>query len=87
MNNEIKEKDIIQRSIECLSNAKLNDTTYEISRDIVLDYITNLQKANKTLLQKSYSDDVIITKAIDWVKKNMYYFPRPDELLNILKGA
>ena len=25
-------------------------------------------------------------KAIEWVKKNMYYFPRPYELLNILNG-
>lgn len=28
-----------------------------------------------------------IDKAIEWVKKNMYYFPRPDELLNILQGS
>jgi chromosome segregation ATPase len=39
MNNNI-----IKDSIECLANAKLNDTTYEVARDIVLDYITNLQE-------------------------------------------
>lgn len=49
MSDEIKEKDIIQKSIECLSNAKLNDTTYEVARDIVLDYITNLQEENERL--------------------------------------
>ena len=27
----------------------------------------------------------VINKAIEWVEKNRYYFPAPDELLNILK--
>lgn len=36
-------------------------------------------KRNKELQEKT-------DKAIEWVKKNMYYFPRPDELLNILQG-
>ena len=35
-------KDIIQKSIKCLAKAKL-ETTYEVARNIVLDYITNLQ--------------------------------------------
>lgn len=27
----------------------------------------------------------VIDKAIEWVEKNRYYFPAPDELLDILK--
>ena len=29
----------------------------------------------------------IIEEAIKWVKENQYYFPRPDELLKILRGS
>lgn len=37
-------EEIIQKSIKCLANSKLNETTYEVARDIVLEYLINLQQ-------------------------------------------
>ena len=37
-------KDIIEDSLICLANAKLNDTSYEVARDIALDYIIDLKE-------------------------------------------
>jgi hypothetical protein len=45
---------------------------------LLLDYIANLEQQVKK--QKE-----VIDKAIEWVEKNRYYFPTPDELLDILK--
>lgn len=55
-----------------------------------------LQKINKEIEQLKENNQNMqiemarcwqkIDKATEWVKKNMYYFPRPDELLNILQG-
>lgn len=74
-------KDIIKDSLICLANAKLNDTTYEIARDIVLDYINELQEENRTLKElnvcvgcnnnpdyKSRND-----KAIDYITTEQLY--------------
>lgn len=41
-------------------------------------YIEHLEQQCKK--QKEVND-----KAIEWVEKNRYYFPAPDELLDILK--
>lgn len=65
MKDEIKEKDILQKSIECLTNAKLNNTTYEVARDIVLDYITNLQQKIEKLENDKRSMLVQLYKAND----------------------
>lgn len=40
--------------------------------------VEELQQENKQLKE-------VINKAIEWVEKNRYYFPTPDELLDILK--
>ena len=37
------------------------------------------------LEQQCKKQKEIIDKAIEWVEKNRYYFPAPDELLDILK--
>lgn len=51
-----------------------------------------LTKANALLVIKCASleqqvkkQKEVIDKAIEWVEKNRYYFPTPDELLDILK--
>ena len=87
---------IFKDTLDYITNLQEKVNQYENPDDMTLFYmwldekakdkIKKLQEENKELLKKSYSDDVIITKATEWVKKNMYYFPRPDELLNILNG-
>lgn len=37
------------------------------------------------LYKKVKKQKEVIDKALKWVEKNRYYFPAPDELLNILK--
>lgn len=51
-----------------------------------------LTKANAILVikcanleQQCKKQKEVIDKAIEWVEKNRYYFPAPDELLDILK--
>lgn len=39
----------------------------------------------ETLEQQVEKQEKVIDKAIEWVEKNRYYFPAPDELLDILK--
>ena len=89
--------ELMKNDVEPLNNPKCEGLElYYNGKEIkaVLDYITNLQKENKKLLKKSYSDDVRITKAIEYIKtyKNDYepyvlsdYNIR--ELLNILQGS
>lgn len=43
-----------------------------------VDYVSDLEQQVKK--QKE-----AINKAIEWVEKNRYYFPSPNELLDILK--
>lgn len=47
--------------------------------------IERLKEENKKLLQKSYSDDVRITKATKYIKTH-YLKPNEPELENILQG-
>ena len=61
----------------------MNGFTYE-------DY--KVAEATKELKKELENKDKEITrlnnirlKAIEWVKKNKYYFPSPDELINILE--
>ena len=80
MSDEIKE--ILEILGEC------NNSKYEYFGEyislyqlgLLLDYIYNLQEEKEDYKSRC-------EKAIEWVKKNMYYFPRPDELLNILTGG
>lgn len=78
MNNEIKE--YLDKSNYKFKEIDENGNEIEISLSEMLenlldtnkrlsDCITNLQEENKKLLQKSYSDDVIITKAIPMLKE------------------
>lgn len=46
------EEDIIKKSIKCLANAKLNETTYEVARNVTLEYLEQLEKENKELNKK-----------------------------------
>ena len=89
MNNEIKEINIKMPG-QILDYVDTKEHLLEL-----FNYITNLQEENEHLdkvncqLRKKINNDIYkqrIDKAIEWVKKNMYYFPRPDELLNILRG-
>lgn len=45
----------------------------------------DLQRQIQILKNKNKKQTEVINKAIDWVEKNRYYFPAPDELLDILK--
>lgn len=36
--------DLEKKSIECLKNMSIEETTYQVARNVVLDYITNLQE-------------------------------------------
>ena len=41
--------DLEKKSIECLKNMPIEETTYQVARNVVLDYITNLQEENEKL--------------------------------------
>lgn len=41
--------DLEKKSIECLKNMPIEETTYQVSRNVILDYITNLQNENEDL--------------------------------------
>ena len=45
----------------------------------------DLQRQIQILKNKNKKQTEVIDKAIEWVEKNRYYFPAPDELLDILK--
>ena len=64
-------KDIIQKSIECLAKAKL-ETTYEVARNIVLDYITNLQT-----IEQQYS--AILSENAE-LENKLNQYENPDDL-------
>ena len=49
------------------------------------DYIHQLEKENREKDKEIDRLQNMRLKAIEWVKKNKYYFPRPDELINILE--
>lgn len=44
----------------------------------IVKYIEDLE-------QQVEKQEEVIDKAMEWVEKNRYYFPAPDELLDILK--
>ena len=83
-------KDIIEDSLICLANAKLNDTSYEVARDIALDYIIELKEENERL-------NIAINKAIEiYENRNSIRFKKQrfmedkdtgDLMYDILKGA
>ena len=52
-------KDIVKDSIKCLSNAKLNDTTYEIARDIVIEQLNKYKE--------------VLDKIKEYIKENACY--------------
>ena len=69
-------KDIIEDSLICLANAKLNDTSYEVARDIALDYIIDLQeRIDKAMEYLKYGVEPEETE--DYIYEN---------LIKILKG-
>jgi len=77
--------DIVEKSIECLANAKLNDTTYEVARDIVLDEIEKLNRQYKMLEELNnvnYISFVEANKVINelekWLKEYIDLFEEPD---------
>lgn len=78
-------KDIIQDSLICLANAKLNDTSYEVARDIALDYIIDLQeRINKAI---EYIENVKTLNEEDrYTTMKWEYGILFPKLLNILKG-
>lgn len=45
----------------------------------------DLQRQIQILKNKNKKQTEVIDKAMEWVEKNRYYFPAPDELLDILK--
>lgn len=51
----------------------------------LLDELDSADNCVKRLYLKNKKQKEVIDKAIEWVEKNRYYFPAPDELLDILK--
>ena len=79
-------KDIIKDSIKCLSNAKLNDTTYEIAKDIVIEQLNKqkevlnkIRKNNERIIDYGFDYDgfnnvedlkKLIDMLVDYAKQN-----------------
>ena len=62
----------------------LNDLSKKPTTELALQ-IMELSGENLILEQQVKKQKEVIDKAIEWVEKNRYYFPAPDELLDILK--
>lgn len=65
---------------------QLHDASIQIQELIEKDIWcpSNCEKLEK-LEQENKKQKEVIDKAMEWVEKNRYYFPAPDELLDILK--
>lgn len=66
-----------------IGHYKTHDETIINSQEI--EAIEFILKNNKDLEQQVQKQKEVIDKAIKRVEKNRYYFPTPDELLDILK--
>lgn len=64
--------------------AKLTREDKETYDWLIYGYIQCVKLLNEQEQQCKKQKEVI-DKAIEWVEKNRYYFPAPDELLDILK--
>ena len=76
--------DLEKKSIECLKNMPIEETTYQVARNVVLDYITNLQQENDKwwAIIKDYEMDIHdlwfknneleerIEKAVEYISSN-----------------
>ena len=54
---------------------------YLIPKDVFIELFNEMENWKEESQKKKEAID----KAIEWVEKNRYYFPTPDELLDILK--
>lgn len=63
---------------------KLTGEDKETYAWLIYGYSQCAKLLNETEQQNKKQKEVI-DKAIEWVEKNRYYFPAPDELLDILK--
>ena len=66
-----------------MNKEKLNDIVCESSSDYAV--LNDAYNCIEDLEQQCKKQKEVIDKAIEWVEKNRYYFPAPDELLDILK--
>lgn len=86
MNNEIKE--ILDDLDYCIARKRGTITLNHKDCELLLDYITNLEEENQRLLKKSYSDDVRMTKASEYIKNSPFINDITKiSLSNILDGG
>ncbi len=99
MKDDIKEKIYNLRAyLGTEENWLLNDildyiTNLQEESKKLNDIIETLKETNNLLINQKYKLEYELDmldnkrdKAIEWVKKNMYYFPRPNKLLDLLQG-
>ncbi len=68
---------------EILKN-KLNISAILFNNNVPVDEAKIIGTFIEDLEQQVKKQKEAIDKAIEWVEKNRYYFPAPDELLDIL---
>lgn len=64
-------EDIVEKSIQCLANAKLNDTTYEVARDIVLQELQQKENIIKEVYAKANDTNITSLDLRDYILKNL----------------
>ena len=80
--------DLEKKSIECIKNMPIEETTYKVARNVVLDYITNLQQENERLkkqneLLKDQNINEILKKDLEICAKQ---YKKSDEKLEKYKS-
>lgn len=80
-------KDIVKNAIICLKNMKIEDTTYQVARDIVLAEYEELKDRNNRAIEYIEKNSYTTLETIDDIN---YFIVRLDkcvDLLDILKGV
>lgn len=79
--------DLEKKSIECLKNMPIEETTYQVARNVVLDYITDLEKRFNSLLEahkicdeEEQEKQERIDKAIGFIKNTKVVSYEQDEV-------
>ena len=85
-------KDILNKFDKVLENYELDKKFKQFSVDSICHLFPNemltIKSTIASLQQKVKQLENIRKDAIEWVEHNQYYFPRPNDLLNILnKGS
>ena len=78
--------DLEKKSIECIKNMPIEETTYQVARNVVLDYITNLQQKYDRALEDSVKETHKLMAIRKYLKDNEREYGSLDDNEKIILG-